>query len=137
MTDINHIRSNITNYYKKKKEDHYKEHCKRRNEMWLKYYGSTQWKELRNKYYQQHCLCECCLRQGRVVQADEVHHIHKFSSGITEEAKWRLLLNENNLISLCAYHHDIAHKYMNNNHTDIADIDDILYYEEHINSIIR
>lgn len=135
--DINRIRSQITTHYKEKKEEYLRNKNKRRNDIWLKYYSSQEWKTLRNNYYQLHPCCEVCARQDKIVSADEVHHKHKFSSGLTEEAKWRLLLNSNNLISLCTYHHDIAHKYMKEYGTDVADIDDILYYEDRLNKIVQ
>lgn len=135
MIDINRIRSNINNYYKQKKEEHYKEHTRKRNEMWLKYYGSTQWKELRNNYYQQHPLCECHEKLGIVVPGEEVHHLKKWSSGITEEAKWKLLLSPQNLCCLCNSCHKLAHKIMNEQGKDYISLDELVNKRYTLNNV--
>ena len=126
MSKIQTIRNNIDNYYKKQEIERNKEKSLRRNSKWNKYYSNKYWHELRNNYYMKHPCCECCERQGIVTPAEEVHHIHKFSAGLTEQAKWNLLLNEHNLISVCKYHHNLAHVYMERYHTDTAGIDEIL-----------
>lgn len=131
--DIVKIRNQINNHYKQKKEEHYKEYTKKKNEKWNKYYSSSEWHLLRTAYYTAHPLCECCLKEGIVVPCEEVHHKTRWDSGITEEAKWKLLLNPYNLASLCKHHHLLAHKYMREKQTDKADIDDIIAFEEEIN----
>ena len=126
MSKIQTIRNNIDNYYKQQEIERNNEKSKRRNSKWNKYYSNKYWHELRNNYYMLHPCCECCERQGIVTPAEAVHHIHKFSAGLTEQAKWNLLLNENNLISLCKYHHNLAHVYMERYNTDTAGIEEIL-----------
>ena len=126
MSKIQTIRNNIDNYYKQQDIERNKEKSSRRNSKWNKYYSNKYWHELRNKYYMQHPCCECCERQGIVTPAEEVHHKKRFSAGLTEQAKWNLLLNEHNLISVCKYHHNLAHVYMERYNTDTAGIDEIL-----------
>ena len=127
--NIQHIRNNIREHYKKKEEDHYKEYTKKKNNRWSKYYQSSEWHLLRNAYYVAHPLCECCLKEGLVVPCDEVHHLHKFDAGITEEAKWRLLLNPNNLCSLCTSCHKTFHKLMREKNVDSVTIDEVIEYK--------
>lgn len=83
---------------------------KKKNNQSAKYYNSKQWKFLRNKYYREHPLCEKCLEQDIITPADHVHHIREFIQGITEEQRWQLLLDPDNLQSLCKYHHQQIHK---------------------------
>lgn len=137
MSDnIVNIRNKINNYYKEKKEEYWKnrhkQQSKRRNSKWNKYYHDNRWQLLRTAYYTAHPLCECCLKCGYVVPGEHIHHITRFDSGNTEEAKYNLLLNVNNLVCLCRHHHDIAHKYMHEHNVDKADIDDIVQYENEL-----
>ena len=133
MSKIQTIRNNIDNYYKQKEIERNKEKASHRNSKWNKYYSNKYWHELRNNYYMQHPCCECCERQGIVTPTEEVHHRKKFAAGLTEQAKWNLLLNENNLISLCKYHHNLAHVYMERYNTDTAGIDEILSIDNNRN----
>ena len=128
--DINRIRNNITNYYKKKKEDQTKYRQKKHNEYWNKYYQDHRWKTLRTNYYNSHPCCEVCQQQGFVVPAEHVHHLHKFSAGLTEEAKFNLLLNPNNLCSVCPTCHRIFHKIMDNECKDYVTIDEVIKYKD-------
>lgn len=74
-----------------------------------KYYDSKQWKSLRNNYYRLHPLCEMCLEEGITTPAEHIHHKVEFLKGITEEQRWYLLLDPNNLQSLCTKHHYEVH----------------------------
>ena len=138
MTNIVQIRNKINNYYKQKKEDYWNNRRKRiskeRNDNWNKYYQDSRWKLLRDAYHTAHPCCECCLKQGIVKNGDHVHHVTKFSSGLTEEDKFNLLLDCTNIITLCTYHHSLAHKYMHYNDTNRADVDDIIAYEHQISN---
>ena len=134
MSKIQTIRNNIDNYYKQQEIERNKEKSSRRNSYWNTYYNNKYWKELRNKYYMQHTCCECCERQGIVTPTESVHHIHKFSAGLTEQAKWNLLLSEHNLLACCRRHHDLAHVYMERYHTDTAGIDEILSIDKDRNN---
>lgn len=84
--------------------DHYK-----RNNKSAIYYNSMQWRNLRNYYIHTHPLCERCYNiYGRSVPAEEVHHKKEFLKGQTEQERWQLLTDPDNLMSLCsACHHEI------------------------------
>lgn len=55
-------------------------------------YGRA-WKRIRDRYISTHPLCEECYKQGRLTQAEEVHHILPLSHGGTHA--------EENLMALC------------------------------------
>ena len=56
----------------------------------------------RDRYVHKHPLCEMCLKQGRYVAVEEVHHIVPLSEGGTND--------ESNLMSLCRSCHEKIHK---------------------------
>ncbi len=65
------------------------EHQKAANRNYNKYerdpecnkrYGS-EWRKIRNRYVKLHPLCEECLKYGRLVPAEEVHHILPLADG--------------------------------------------------------
>ena len=135
--NINHIRNQIKQHFKDKKEQYIKEKDKKRNQSWDKYYKCKEWTELRRiKFYNDPC-CEACLKQGLVKPTDQVHHLHKFGNAPTEEAKFNLLLNYNNLASLCERHHKMAHEIMRNNHIDYSTIDMIVQYDNEQNEQLK
>lgn len=80
---------------------------------YAKLYNSIEWINLRSYYYRTHPLCENCLSQGKVTPADEVHHKQFLSTDINRE--WDLLLDENNLMSLCQDCHHRIHTYAKQN----------------------
>lgn len=131
--DINRIRSNIVNHYKQKREEQTKSRSKKHNDYWNKYYQDHRWKTLRNWYYNIHPTCEVCDKEGIVTPAEHIHHLHRFSSGITEEAKFNLLLNPNNLCSCCVQCHKIFHKIMDNECKDYVTIDEVINYKDKYN----
>lgn len=60
-------------------------------------------KKHRVRYIMEHPLCECCLKEGKAVEAEEVHHILPLSRGGTHDT--------NNLMSLCrSCHTKIYHE---------------------------
>ena len=73
------------------------------------FYNSKGWKILRNSYISNHPLCERCLEKGISTPAEHVHHIKEFLSGKTELERWNLLLNPNNLMSVCINCHNAIH----------------------------
>lgn len=75
-----------------------------------KYYNNKGWRILRNSYIRKHPLCEMCLAEGKTVPAEHVHHKVPFLTGISEGDRLRLLLDQDNLMSLCIYHHNLIHK---------------------------
>lgn len=63
-------------------------------------YGRA-WKRIRDRYTEEHPLCERCLSEGRFTPVDEVHHILPVSKGGTHE--------RTNLMSLCRSCHNKIH----------------------------
>lgn len=57
-----------------------------------KRYGRS-WKRIRDRYIKAHPLCEECDKNGRIVAAEEVHHILPLSKGGGNETS--------NLMALC------------------------------------
>jgi len=55
-------------------------------------YGRA-WKRIRDRYIAAHPLCEQCQSEGRLMLAQEVHHIRPLADGGTHD--------ENNLMALC------------------------------------
>lgn len=72
-----------------------------------KAYNNTEWRKLRNTFIKEHPLCEECLRHGKVTAAHDVHH--KKSPFINGEINYSLLLDENNLESICQDCHGKEH----------------------------
>lgn len=81
----------------------------RHNNRWGKYYHNKQWKLLREWQITNYPLCHDCALNGRSVPAEHVHHIIPFSSGTTETEKLQLLLDPDNIVSLCRECHDKRH----------------------------
>jgi len=81
-------------------------------EMRRKAYNNTEWRKLRDTYIKEHPLCEDCLDKGKVVPAEDVHHISSpFSSG---EINYGKLLDGTNLRALCKECHNMIHSKQNN-----------------------
>ena len=59
------------------------------------------WRKIRNEYVKEHPFCEKCFEQGKLVSADEIHHIVPLSRGGTHD--------RSNLISLCRSCHNKIH----------------------------
>lgn len=76
---------------------------------WRKLYNSIAWQKTRNWYISTHPFCADCLQKGRASAAVEVHHVRPFRNGLTKEQQFDLLLDENNLISLCKECHLLRH----------------------------
>lgn len=70
-----------------------------------KYYLSHAWQNTRRGYLMQHPICELSIRSQRAFPAETVHHIIKWDSQPTEELKWALLTDIDNLISLTTEKH--------------------------------
>ena len=81
------------------------------NNQSLKYYHSILWLNLRNWYIKNHPFCELCLEKGIVKEAEDCHHKKPFLDGKTDNERWKLLLDEDNLQALCSKcHYDIHNK---------------------------
>lgn len=88
---------------------HKEENIERRSKKWSKYYGDKRWKALRQWQITNFPICHDCAIEGRSVPATEVHHVRPFGTGKTQDEKWNLLLDPDNIISLCAECHDKRH----------------------------
>ena len=60
-----------------------------------------------------HSICHDCALNGRSVPATECHHVIPFGTGDTDEDKFALLLDPDNLIALCSECHDKRHRLLN------------------------
>lgn len=89
------------------------ERSKRHNEKWNRYYQSPLWKKLRHWQITNWPLCADCAINGISRAAEHVHHRIPFSTGETEEEKMRLLLDPDNLVSLCESCHKKRHIELN------------------------
>lgn len=92
---------------KTKKETNQRNENTASREMRRKAYNNTEWRKLRDTYIKEHPLCEDCLDKGKVVPAEDVHHIRSpFQNGECNKA---LLLDYNNLMALCKQCHNKRH----------------------------
>lgn len=78
-----------------------------RRELRQKAYNSTAWRKLRLSYMKQHPVCEECLKNGKVTAADSIHH--KKSPFRGNDVNWTLLLDPDNLESICRECHARIH----------------------------
>ena len=63
-------------------------------------YGRA-WKRIRDRYMNAHPLCELCQQEGRLVKAEQVHHIKPLAEGGDHR--------DENLMSLCHSCHSKIH----------------------------
>ena len=95
-------------------------------------YTSTQWRKVRDTYLKNHPVCEECLKEGKVNAGtlDEPLHVHHRSSPFTGgKINYELLLDDNNLETICPYHHAMEHqaqKGVNSPEKIIAILDELL-----------
>lgn len=71
-------------------------------------YNNTAWRKLRDNFIALHPLCEDCLSKGIVKPAHDIHHLR--SPFVGGEINYALLLDENNLVSLCQECHALRHQ---------------------------
>jgi 5-methylcytosine-specific restriction protein A len=96
---------NLVPYGERFCREHEKEERKRyerygRDPKTKKRYG-REWQLIRDRYISVHPFCEKCLLSGRIVKAEEVHHIVPLSQGGTN--------SYGNLMSLCKSCHSRIH----------------------------
>ena len=85
-----------------------RDYIKRREELG-KFYKSKKWQKARkNALMRDKYLCVLCAEEGRITNADVVHH--KIHLSLENVDNPEISLNENNLISLCSEHHSQVHK---------------------------
>ena len=91
-------------------------------------YQNTTWRKLRNTYLKQHPICEKCLEKGKITPATSVHHVRSpFSNG---DVNFNLLLDANNLMSVCHLCHAEIHNRERGIKTvqqTLEDLDNLLY----------
>ena len=75
-----------------------------------KFYNSNGWKKLRQQKLSEQPLCELCLQNGMTKPATQVHHAIKFFDQYDENMKWDLLLDKDNIVSVCDKCHTAIHK---------------------------
>ena len=75
-----------------------------------KFYNSNGWKKLRQQKLSEQPLCELCLQNGMTKPATQVHHAIKFFDQYDENMKWLLLLDKDNIVSVCDKCHNAIHK---------------------------
>jgi len=96
-----------TIFKKKRKKINYPKN--ERNSETQKIYNSRLWKHLRLWYIKNNPLCVECLKENKIVLAEEIDHIKEISSGRDYQEKLSLTLDINNLQSLCRMHHHKKH----------------------------
>lgn len=76
-------------------------------ELRKKAYNNTAWRKLRETHLKSNPLCTDCLSKGKVTPAEDIHHIKSpFKGG---KINYALLLDDNNLVSLCKPCHALRH----------------------------
>jgi 5-methylcytosine-specific restriction protein A len=81
-----------------------------RRDLRKKAYADSRWcgkNGVRAAYFSLHPLCEECLAKGRVTPGDSVHH--KVSPFKGDEVDWSLMLDYNNLETVCKECHGEIH----------------------------
>ena len=72
-----------------------------------KAYQNKKWRKMRDTYMHEHPICADCLAKGKITPAEDIHHIvSPFRGG---EVNYNLLLDYNNLVSLCKECHAARH----------------------------
>lgn len=72
-------------------------------------YNSERWKRIRRIKYANSPLCERCYQEGRIVPAEDIHHIVSFMSADNHSERMRLAYDYDNLMSLCKKCHQYIH----------------------------
>lgn len=98
--------------YRQKREK--KELSFRKSKDFESFYNSRAWKNLRKWYMTEHMLCENCLKYGISTPATDCHHKIPFRLGKSQQDKWDLFLDPDDLEALCQSCHYLKHKQINN-----------------------
>ena len=73
-------------------------------------YSKAEYRKLRDWYYQCHPICEDCEKLGLITESRDIHHVlSPYEPNISPAESYRRLMSENNLVSLCRYHHNLRH----------------------------
>jgi 5-methylcytosine-specific restriction protein A len=74
-----------------KRDDNFQNNRKRNH----LFYISKQWLAIRNQHVNQQPLCQTCKRNGKIVEATQVHHLESLNTA------WFKRLDPENLESIC------------------------------------
>lgn len=85
-------------------------------------YGTRLWRRLRESHMMEHPLCQVCEGLGRVVRAEDVHHIDSFMN-YEGEARLQVAYDPKNLLSVCRSCHNWLHRHGG---TQFMTIDEII-----------
>ena len=73
-------------------------------------YSKSEYRKLRDGYYQCHPICADCAKLGLTTPSADIHHVMSpYDPNISPAESYRRLMDENNLVSLCRYHHNLRH----------------------------
>lgn len=72
-------------------------------------YNTRRWKRLRELKLAEQPLCEVCLANGKVKQADDVHHVKSFVGLVDKAERLALAFDYDNLQSICKACHGKEH----------------------------
>lgn len=71
-----------------------------KDEKYIRFYNSKQWRNVSRIHKLNNPLCAECLHEGIIKKADVTDHIHELRD------RWELRLESGNLRSLCHTHHN-------------------------------
>lgn len=74
-----------------------------------KIYNSERWRRLRAWKFASNPLCEMCLKDNKVVPAEDIHHIVSFMNTDDTTQRYSLAYDFDNLMSLCKQCHQKVH----------------------------
>lgn len=74
-----------------------------------KIYNTRRWAKLRAVKFRMNPLCERCAEGGRVIPAEDIHHIVSFMSADDPIRRAYLAFDFDNLMSLCKKCHQAIH----------------------------
>lgn len=91
-----------------------------------KLYQIPEYRKKRNWYMMQNPLCEDCLKEGienedgsftsKVTPSEHLHHKKSpFSKGLLPDERMERLMDENNWMALCKWHHNYEHQLIEKN----------------------
>lgn len=114
MPYINRLPAKKTRW--KKHSNSRKRNRTEKEKMRVKLYNNSKWKKMRLGYLIYHPICEMCEKEAEekgeiaATPATDVHHINSpFDDGLSEDQRLGRLLDPNNLMALCQYHHGLIH----------------------------
>ncbi len=89
-----------------------------------KFYDTQKWRKFRRSFLASHSLCKDCLDgisehennvESKIKMAEDVHHLISFMSTDNPVEQAALFYDENNLVALCKFHHQLRHNPIKHN----------------------